>query len=373
MPIPPATDSKPMLPPVGPFLLPYASERKPAGWRWLGALVGASAGALLAYRTDWHAAFALLGNMGHAWPLAGLPFLLGMVFATGAWRITLVQLGHKLPFLPLLRLRLVAEALVTAVPAGALVAEAVKPLWAQKRFGLPITEGIASGGLVKAFSMQAEGVYLLLAFTAAYPQWRAVHVTLTGTTAWFWQSLPLVGIALLALGSGTIVALQGGGAMRAIDRGLALIPISAVARWLTTRQRAFAQINRDFAHFFAKKGAQASALVMSLCLGQWLMEALETYVIFRLLGAGVRVEEALLIEALTSAVKCALFFLPGGLGAMEVTTYLLLGALGVVRPVETTAAFAFTKRSKDVFWILTSLAMSLVKVGSPSPRVREPL
>lgn len=92
----------------------------------------------------------------------------------------------------------------------------------------------------------------------------------------------------------------------------------------------------------------------------WVMGATEVWVILYLLGRPISVAEALVLDALTGAVRTAFFFVPGGLGVQEGALMLLGGTLGVAG--ETMLAAALVKRAREVSMSIPGLlAWNLVE------------
>lgn len=342
-------------------LAPAAPATRIRAWRWLMAGVAVAAVVILAARGDWSTALTRLGNIGYAWPLVLLPFAGSMVCATAAWQVTLFQLGYVTRFFPLLRLRVAAEAVVVAVPGGPVLAETCKPYWLRHRLGVPYAEGTASVALTKAFIVQAEGLYILLAFALAYTTWSETAATLTGPAHWVWRSVPLLGAGLLLAGMWLLHTLRGGLALRLVHGALTRVPVPRFRRWLSDKAHMFDATAGSFSRFFGVGGNTTCGFGLVFTLGQWLMEALETYVILRLLGVSLSFSSALLLESLVSTIRAAAFFLPAGLGAQEMGSFVLLELLGVPGAPGAATALAFTKRSKEVFWIVAAAALHFVK------------
>ena len=340
---------------------PLAAPPRLRGWRVFGAALGVAAVVYVASQADWATGRRLLLNIGALWPLVLLPFLVSMLCSTAAWQVTLYQLGFQVAFPPLLRMRIVAEGVVGAVPGGALVTETLKPFWLNRSFAVPMGAATASVVLTKAFVVQSEGAYLLLSVALAYSTWSATTHLLAGPVSWLWDALPLVGLMLVIGGTVLLYALQKGTAVRVLQWLLRRIPLPFLQRSLDRKQHFFDSTAGSFATFFGTAGITTCGMAFAFTLGQWLFEAAETFLILRLLGLHPSFTQALLVESLLSAVRAVMFFLPGGLGAQEVAAFFLLGIIGIPDPKGAVTAWAFTRRSKEVFWIVTALCLGFVK------------
>jgi len=344
---------------MAPFRFRFASRIR--GWRILSGAAGIAAVTYVATRADWAAGGELLSKLGIKAPLVLFPFFFAMLCGTAAWRITLARIGHSVQFLPLLRMRIVAEALVTAIPGGSVVSETLKPFWLKRRFQMPLDTATASVALTKAFIIQSEGAYLLLAMGFAYPILSAENQSFSGPMLWIWQALPAAGLFLLVFGSLLLRWMEKGSAVRVLHWLLQKVPLAVLRTRLHRQELFFAATSGGFAKFFARGRAATLSIVFLFSLGHWLFEAAETYLILNLMGLPATFPKALFVESILSAVRAMMFFLPGGLGAQEVAAFFLLGIIGVPDPKGAATALSFTKRSKEVFWIVTALCLSFVK------------
>ena len=88
----------------------------------------------------------------------------------------------------------------------------------------------------------------------------------------------------------------------------------------------------------------------------WITRAGETWLILFLLGASVSIITALIVEAFTTGIGFATFFLPTDVGIEEggaVATFLALGLGGA-----TGLSLAMVRRVREVAW--TALGLSLL-------------
>lgn len=331
------------------------------GWRVVGVAAGIAAATYLAAQADWSKARLLLNHMGAWAPLVVLPFLLAMCLGTIAWRLCLIQLGRRLPLSALLRVRIMAEMVMTVVPGGAVITETLKPVWLRRRFGVELGDGAASVVLTKALILQTAGAYWLLALLLAYPRWASAGVSIAGPLRWVWQGLPALALVMCGLGWLLMRTLKTGSAMKLLHSLFRRVPIPPLQRALAKQDHLMAATHGSFVRFFGD-GANAVWLWgFVFTLGQWFAEAVETFLILRLLGVHISPTDALLVESLLSTVRALVFFLPGGLGAQEVAAFFLFQLVGVSNAEASTTAWAFTKRSKEVFWIVTAIGLGLVK------------
>jgi uncharacterized protein (TIRG00374 family) len=307
---------------------------------------------------DLEATGNILAGAGPTIALAFLPYLFGMLAITGAWHISLAHLGFPLAFAPLLRLRMASEAILLSVPGGTVVAEAVKTWHLSRRLGVPLSETAASLAMSKAAIVTSNAVYVGLAlFIAAGPLSRLGHQFGDPFLPW------VAGVALLVC-----LALTGLISLAIVRNGSLVVGLAAFARRLpSARARRFverhandiANANETFRRFRAPGGTAAIIIASVLSLLMWLTEAIETYLIFQLLGLPVSFSEAILVEALGSTIRSAAFALPAGIGIQDLGIVFILAALGKPEAASMALAFSITKRSKEVFWIVTGYLLFL--------------
>src|SRR5207247_6375018 len=119
-------------------------------------------------KADLGKAFGLIGSIVLALPLLLLPFLAAIVLETLGWRIAFHRLGRRLPFVGMLKARLAAEAIIMALPSGAVIGESLLPYLLKRRCGLPFEEGAVGVVARKFFIILSHGLFLALSAMVAY-------------------------------------------------------------------------------------------------------------------------------------------------------------------------------------------------------------
>ncbi len=185
-----------------------------------------------------------------------------------------------------------------------------------------------------------------------------------------------IGVALyVSIGSGSdalrgsmgfalIALLLAAGAMAMAIRGewlgrfgkiLKNVFSSSQASWLA---EAMNSVDEQIAEITARRAAFLRSLLWRL-LG-WVLGAAEIALVLYLLGKPISLGEALMLDALTTAVRTAFFFVPAGLGVQEGTLLLLGATLGIGG--ETMMAAALIKRARElVFGLPAVLAWQWVE------------
>lgn len=297
---------------------------------------------------------AQLAALGPWVLVALLPYVVAIGCDTIGWRQLLARLGHRVALARLFGVRLASEAVLLSLPAGAVVAESVKP-WLLTREGVPVTDSAATLAAKKTLTIATHGVYLLLALA-------------TGVLATIAPRLPMLvaGAAgvLLVLATAMLASLRSAAVAARLHRALSAIPVARARRWLSTWRDGFHTTDtRLRSLLFPADHLLASAVPFLLC---WLAESFESFVLLSLLGTGVTFFDALAIEAGMSVLRTIAFFVPAGLGVQDVAWVSALGALGVPDATRTGAAFVTLKRGKELCWIVVGyVVLALMRSELP--------
>lgn len=189
-------------------------------------------------------------------------------------------------------------------------------------------------GLIATALFSLTGLVLLLG--------RHADVDVTGAVWW-----ALGGLALM---TGGFVAAQRSGlvtrAVRAVAVRLAQGRAGAFVAEMNTLDRAFERMWADHGAILASAGWRFAS---------FLAGAAEVWLVLLLLGHPVGWDDALMLEALSTAARSAAFAIPGGLGVQE-GSLLVLGQL-VGLDASTALALALVKRLREVVTGLPALAL----------------
>lgn len=289
---------------------------------------------------------ALLGRLHPAaLPLVLLPYALAVGSETWGWRNAILRLGHAVPFVGLLRVRLKTEALSLTLPFGQLVCDSATAALLQ-RGGLPVSAGVAAVGVRKYLLALSQAWFLLVASFVGHEALAQASQKLINSTALQWAPL----VAAITLGAVAIVFGSGlnRGALASFTlRVLLRIPSEAFRRTLLRASPHFSATDATLQRFFHRPvGLTQVAPIVLL----WAMESVETWVILSLLGARLSLAEVMSFEVLLSLARSLIVVVPAGLGIQDLGYFTFFRALGVVDPVSTAAAFSLLKRGKELFW-----------------------
>jgi len=272
-----------------------------------------------------------------------------MVFDTLGWRYAFLR--DRVPFVTLLRTRLVGEAFNLVTPTAALGGEGVKAWLLRDR--LPLDESVPSVIIAKTTITLAQGVFLLLGIALASIGFGRSPLLLG--MQW------LLGLEVLALVAFIVVQ----------TRGVVVWTVGLLER-LGVRQEgaghAAARVDRTL-HTFYRHTPRRLTLSITFHLVAWLLGAVESYLILQFIGVPVSLLTATVIEAFGTGVRFATFLVPASLGVQEggfVVTFVALG-LSAADGV----AFGLVRRLRELVWVAVGLALFAVSrrpiVATSSP------
>ena len=315
-------------------------------WFWRGLFLVGGLGLLwLALgQADLAAVWTALGGFGL--PACGLVlavFFSAFLLDTASWQLMLPSVRCDMPWLyRLWKVRMVGEALNVIVPAGTLGGEPVKAVMLKKSWGIGYREGGASLIMTKTVNLlsllvfAAVGFLFLLASPAFGPEFRL---------------LPGAGLLALSIGVIGFFAVQRWRLASRLSRWVSKLSLGSGLAALLHHIEA---VDELFVAFYRDRAGRFAA-AFALAFANWLLGALELYVIAWFLGSPLNWAEAWLVEALAQLVRAGAFFIPGALGASEAAMVLVFAAL-TGRP-ELGLTIALVRRGRELVWILWGLAI----------------
>ena len=144
-------------------------------------------------------------------------------------------------------------------------------------------------------------------------------------------------------------------ARRALHRAAArrAVPWRRAHRQALARPREFIRVahRRPATRRRYSRAAEAARLLAAAFLWQfagYLLGSAEIYLALSLIGHPAGIGAAIAIEALTQAVRQAVFIAPAGLGVQEVTVVAVAGAFGIGR--EAALSLALVRRMREIIW-----------------------
>jgi len=318
--------------------------------RFVLLLVGLGGLAFLVARIGTGALIAAFAEM-QWWQflLVCLPYAVIMVVDTLGWRYAFA--GDPPPFHRLLGARMAGDALNVATALASVGGEAVKA-WLIRR-DVSYEESVPTLVIAKTTSTLAQALFL---FTGIGIAWVALSMDSVVVRSMLW----LLVIEVVAVGGFVGVQVAGpvhrGGRLL---RGLGVTGGAAYAERL------------DFAlrDFYRRQWRRATLSTVCHFFG-WLLGALETYLMLRVLAVPVPFLTSTVLEAFGSAVRFAAFLVPANIGALEGANSAAFAALGFTASAG--LAFTLVRRGRQAVWIVIGLLTLVAMQSSAARRERRP-
>lgn len=304
-------------------------------WLRLGLmLAGLALFAWFAARADLGAVWLAFQRLGWLGPLALLPYLLVYGADTAAWRLAFAP-RPEVGFWRLFRVRWSGEAVNNVVPSAYLGGEAVK-VYLLRRRDVPL--GLATTAAVVSKSAQTLAQVLFigagaLAFAGIAPGNGGLHRAMLAV-------MGLSTVALLALfwlqRRGLFTSLLGAGEKVGL-------------RWraLTQRRERLQHFDDQIGAFYREHKRRFLACAGVFWLG-WLLDAVEIFIVARLMGVSMTWQQALAVEAFISVAKVLGVFVPGAVGVQESGVVLLCRLAGLPEPFG--VAYALFRRGRELLY-----------------------
>lgn len=288
--------------------------------------------------------------------LIALPALLALALECIGWSRVFQSLGQRVAIRPLLRVRLMTEAVAQTLPLGVLWAESLKPMLLARHAAVPASRAVAGLVARKYLLVSSQAMYVALLSAFGFATLCRLSLSLTGQAAFAWGAFAVSGVlCLVALGvCGTFAC---GSAAERLLRLLRRIPNARLQRGLLRREASFASTDSLTERYFALGFVRTTLAPGMFFLCGWLCEALESFLILKLLGVELDFFAVASIEVLLSFLKNVLFVLPAGIGVQDVGYVSCLTALGVPDALTLGAAFSALKRGKELFWAAVGYAL----------------
>jgi uncharacterized protein (TIRG00374 family) len=327
--------------------------------RWTCWLAGIAAFAAVLSTADLRAAIPIVLGVGPVIALGAIPYLGQIALDALAWRTLLGGLGHRVAWGRLVAVRLSTEAVLQTLPGGTLVGESLKPYLLARR--VPIADTVASVGVKRALLAYAESTYLALALVLGFTALAVHSRAVVGTDQLpLFVALASAGLAIAA--TGLVLAFAKAGIAERVRRAIAWFPSKRLRAALERKRAGFAATDHSFGKLLAQRGRLASSF--AILVAAWLVEAVETYVLCRLVGIDLAPTSVLAMEACVVFARNITFFVPAGLGVQDAGYLAFFAAYGVAAPAAT--AFVILKRVKELAWIAIGYSTLFALDGAPS-------
>lgn len=297
----------------------------------------------LLYETDLDAALNLLTRIG--W-LGALAIMLVFAASFGAeiiaWALTFTRGVTWRWFWRLWNVNMVGEALSVVMPFGALGGEPFKALLLNRHYGVPYGESAASLVIVQTMFAVAQAPFVLIGL---------VLVLLSGLLSDTVElAMTIAAIGLTAFMALVLVAIR----MRWLA---ALARKLETSGWAGGLVETIAMLD-DVEHrlfSFIRHNPQRFALALVFFFLNWLIGAIEIWVILHLMDASISFWDCWIIEAAVVLIRSATFFVPAHIGSLEAATVYVTAAL--TGSTDLGLALALARRARELAWSAIGLAI----------------
>ena len=276
------------------------------------------AGMILFFYLIWRIGFdVLLANIRRF----GLWFL--VILAVGAawlalqaWAWSIIQraLARKVPYLSLLRIKIVGDAFNVLLPSASLGGEAVRAYMLKR--AVPLKEGIPSVLFDKTVEFVASTIYLAAGLLLGSLFVRLPEGLLAPT---------VICLAVTTLGTVLLIICSVQGVCATLARLASRFP--KVRGWVESRKEHLEALDENLRQLYRKGHLKTVAAIGLHLLGR-AAGTLEVFIILRVLGVPATPVQAIFIYCVIVIINTAFFILPGQWGVTESASLLLLQALG---------------------------------------------
>jgi len=265
-------------------------------------------------------------------------YLTAFLADTLSWQYLIRPFRRDWPwFYALWKVRMVGAAVNRVTPFVGLAGEPVKAVLMKKFLGLEYSEGVASLVVAKTTNLMALVVFLCggLTLTISY-----------GYLSPAYELAAAIGLAVLIIGIAVVFAVQ------------RLRVTSAVWEWLSHKHfgRRLAKVlhhiqdldNRLVESYAGDYGKFSMALALTFI--NWVLGAVQLYLILWFFGHPVSMAEAWCIEAVVELVRAGAFFIPAGIGVQEGAMVLIITP--ITGQPSLGLAVALVRRLREIIWIV---------------------
>lgn len=279
------------------------------------------------------------------WKLAPVLVVYPLIFAfdTMGWIYSFPRpLPTHVTFRGIYAIRIIGETLNCVIPFSAsLGGEPVKVELLKRRFGVPLSDGLAS---------------ILIVHTTF---WVSLNAFVIGAIAMTLKSRPLTPVLwnsvlafLVILGVAAVLLIVG------LHLGIFQKVHAIGNKWKILggfspeKLSRFLRLDGEIRDFYTRNPRRFFLSTAFNFLG-WFMGVFEVYFVMQLLGIPMSLSEAWLFEALIQVLRIVTFFIPSSIGAQEGGIVLIFSQFGYATSLGLT--FALLRRVREIIWITFGL------------------
>lgn len=252
-------------------------------------------------------------------------------------------------------LRLSTETLQTSLPGGAAYAEMVRPYLLKKHLQIEYPESISADIITKINIMIAQIIYLFFGIIIMTINFNKNIVSAGFLPESFFRLFAAIFILLIILFSYLLFRKN---LLLHIVNLLEKIKLKMFRKLLYKIRQPAIEINKTL-YLFSGEHKIRMFLTTSFFFVSWIMMALESLIILKVLGIDASLFQMIMLESFISVIRLIFFFLPGAVGPQDVSIIILLGLAGLPNPILNSCLFVMLKRLKELFWIIIGYILLL--------------
>lgn len=326
-------------------------KQKNTGKPWLGTLgllVGIILIGYLFSTVDLNRSLGLVVSIGFSSAAILLPYLFLHLIETAAWQRLFPPASGRVSFRKLLKIQVVSETVSMTLPAGVAVGEPLRPFLCQRFLGVPLPAGFATITVRKLLLGAAQGLYTVLGAAAGFAMLQDASTELLGFTG-LGVIMAVAGSVIAIVFLSGLLLMMSGGAVQRLHRLLLAIPFERVRQWLVRREEGFAETDRQL-QGVKEIGLSGLMPVIAMYVAAWMMLAVESYLILRLMGVEVSFLQVLAFDTALAMLRAIFFFIPSGLGIQDLGYLAFFQVLGIPDFGYYGGAFVLLRRLKELVW-----------------------
>lgn len=260
------------------------------------------------------------------------------------WQYTFNAMAPRDPrwTLRLYAVRLAGEAFNYILPAASMGGEPFKAALLKAHYRVPYREGAATLLLARTVNIIALLLFLsvgflFMFFSEEFPQGM--------------KMVAAVGLGGVAIGALQFLAIQWFKLSSWLSRRLSR---TRFGRKLEGVVHALEEFDEHMVQFYRSK---PRAFLAALVLGfiNWMLGALEVFLVLGFIGHPVSFAEAWIIEALAQLMRASAFFIPAAVGVQEGT--FLVACRAVTGVASTGITMSVVRRCRELIWVVVGLAV----------------
>jgi putative membrane protein len=265
-----------------------------------------------------------------------IPYFFVYLFDALAWQLSLGDRANNIKFSNNFLVRMAGEAINYITPFAYLGGEPLKA-YLLKKYGIPMVDGLASIVVAKTMMVIAQVLFVVVGIGIAFLHQPNTHEILYGA---------ILVIAFIAASMTFLVFIQQRGMFSGILRFMEFLHLPS--GFLKRREEQLKIIDSNIMKFYGQHKTAFFLTLLFFFLG-WLVGSLEIYLLLLFLGLPIDLPSAVALEALTTVVRAAVFFIPGSLGIQEGGNILLFAAYGYSSVAAMT--FSIIRRVREALWV----------------------